>query len=138
MKCKLKLMSFNDIIKTNVHSSTIEELLEKQNSNIEAQSTVEEAKVAIERERTWHAKLTEQTAVNQNLQNDLRLLYVKHKKDLAELQEQYQVKFSKQFQCNNIFLSNIMFSTSNISKDIWRWLARGTLPRRRWHLCPKS
>lgn len=57
---------------------------------MEAEETLAEAKVAIERERTFHAKLTEQTTINQNLQNDLRLLYLKHKKDLAELQGQYQ------------------------------------------------
>eukprot|EP00026_Physarum_polycephalum_P000256 Phypoly_transcript_00256.p1 GENE.Phypoly_transcript_00256~~Phypoly_transcript_00256.p1 ORF type:complete len:1799 (+),score=500.24 Phypoly_transcript_00256:31-5397(+) len=75
---------------------TIQELLEKQSSAMEDQQTVAEAKVAIERERTLHAKLTEQTAINQNLQNDLRLLYLKHKKDLADIEEEYKHEQYKQ------------------------------------------
>lgn len=54
--------------KINMNDRTIQELLEKQNSAMEDQETVAEAKVAIERERALRTKLNEQTAINQNLQ----------------------------------------------------------------------
>ena len=39
----------------------------------------------------WKRKWDEQHALNRDLENDMRLLHNKHKKELAELEEKYKV-----------------------------------------------